>query len=102
MLTKSTADKLRAYVAKGGKLVSEGCAGYFGDGGTVGTVQPNLGLDQLFGARETYGQFTPDLLTKLSLTVRGKEIGGRTGTFCRSTANRAAVTRRWGSMPMDT
>jgi beta-galactosidase len=77
MLKKSTADKLRDYVAKGGKLVSEGCPGYFGDGGTVGTVQPNLGLDQLFGASETYVQFTPDLLTKLTLTVKGKEIVGQ-------------------------
>jgi beta-galactosidase len=77
MLTKSTAQKLRDYVAKGGKLVSEGCPGYFGDGGTVGTVQPNLGLDQLFGARESYVQFTPDLLTKLTLTVRDKQIGGQ-------------------------
>jgi beta-galactosidase len=77
MLKKSTADKLRDYVAKGGKLVSEGCPGYFGDGGTVGTIQPNLGLDQLFGARETYVQFTPDLLTKLTLTVKGTEIGGQ-------------------------
>jgi beta-galactosidase len=77
MLKKSTADKLRDYVAKGGKLVSEGCPGYFGDGGTVGTIQPNLGLDQLFGARETYVQFTPDLLTKLTLTVKGMEIGGQ-------------------------
>jgi beta-galactosidase len=77
MLKRTTADKLRDYVAKGGKLVSEGCPGYFGDGGTVGTVQPNLGLDQLFGARETYVQFTPDLLGKLSLTVRDKAIGGQ-------------------------
>uniref|UniRef100_Q01PB7 beta-galactosidase n=1 Tax=Solibacter usitatus (strain Ellin6076) TaxID=234267 RepID=Q01PB7_SOLUE len=77
MLKQSTADKLRDFVAKGGKLVSEGCPGYFGDGGTAGTVQPNLGLDKLFGARETYVQFTPDLLTKLKLTVRGKEIGGQ-------------------------
>ena len=76
MLKKSTADKLRDYVAKGGKLVSEGCPGYFGDGGTVGTVQPNLGLDQLFGARETYVQFTPDILDKLTLTVKDKQIGG--------------------------
>ena len=76
MLKKSTADKLRDYVAKGGKLISEGTPGYFGDGGTVGTVQPNLGLDQLFGARETYVQFTPDLLDKLTLTVKGKQIGG--------------------------
>jgi beta-galactosidase len=76
LLKKSTADKLRDYVAKGGKLISEGCPGYFGDGGAVGTVQPNLGLDQLFGARETYVQFTPDLLDKLTLTVQGKQIGG--------------------------
>ena len=77
MLRKATADKLRDYVAKGGKLVSEGCPGYFGDGGTVGVVQPNLGLDQLFGARESYVQFTPDLLGKLTLTVRDKQIGGQ-------------------------
>jgi len=50
--------------------------GYFGDGGTVGAVQPNLGLDELFGARETYVQFTPDLLDKLTVTVNGKQIGG--------------------------
>jgi beta-galactosidase len=42
----------------------------------VGTLQPNLGLDQLFGARETYVQFTPDLLDRLTLTVRDKQIGG--------------------------
>jgi beta-galactosidase len=77
MLRKGTADKLREYVAKGGKLVSEGCPGYFGDGGTVGVVQPNYGLDDLFGARETYVQFTPDLLGKLTLTVRDKQIGGQ-------------------------
>ena len=76
MLKKATADKLRDYVARGGKLVSEGTPGYFGDGGTVGTVQPNLGLDQLFGAREAYVQFTPDLLGNLTLTVQGKQIGG--------------------------
>jgi beta-galactosidase len=77
MLKKPTAQRLRDYVAKGGRLVSEGCPGYFGDGGTVGTVQPNLGLDQLFGARETYVQFTPDLLGKLTLTVKGEEIVGQ-------------------------
>jgi beta-galactosidase len=76
-LTRATAGKLRAYVANGGVLVSEGCPGYFGDGGRVGTVQPNLGLDELFGARETYVQFTPDLLTKLTLTVQGHAIGGQ-------------------------
>lgn len=76
-LKKSTADKLRAYVANGGRLVSEGCPGYFGDGGRVGTTQPNLGLDEVFGARESYVQFTPDLLTKLSVTVQGHPVGGQ-------------------------
>jgi beta-galactosidase len=31
----------------------------------------------LFGAREAYVQFTPDLLGKLSLTVQGHPIGGQ-------------------------
>jgi beta-galactosidase len=77
MLRKSTADKLKDYVAKGGTLVSEGCPGYFGEGGTVGAVQPNLGLDQVFGARETYIQFTPDLLGNLNLTINDKQVGGQ-------------------------
>ena len=76
-LRQATANKLRAYVANGGTLVSEGCPGYFGDGGRVGTVQPNLGLDELFGARESYVQFTPDLLTKLTATVQGRPVGGQ-------------------------
>jgi beta-galactosidase len=77
MLNQSTADKLRDYVSKGGHLISEGCPAYFGDGGSAGAIQPNLGLDQLFGARESYVQFTPDLLTKLTLTVQDHPIGGQ-------------------------
>src|SRR5581483_4754872 len=63
--------------ANGGKLISEGCPAYFGDSASVGTIQPNLGLDELFGARESYVQFTPDLLTRLPLTVQGKPITGQ-------------------------
>jgi beta-galactosidase len=77
LLKQSTADKLREYVANGGVLVSEGCPAYFGGGGSVGTTQPNLGLDAVFGARESYVQFTPDLLGKLALTVRGHAISGQ-------------------------
>jgi beta-galactosidase len=76
MLKKTTADKLRDYVAKGGKLVSEGTPGYFGDGARAGVVQPNLGLDQLFGARESYVEFNPDLVNNLTLTVKDRQIGG--------------------------
>jgi len=91
MLARETADRLAAWVRRGGTLVSEGCPGYFGDRGHVGTTQPNLGLDEVFGARETYVEFTPDLLGDLSLTVAGAPAWGglflqayepTTGTAC--------------------
>jgi beta-galactosidase len=77
MLKKETVDKLRAYVEQGGTLISEGLPAYFGDHGHAGETQPNYGLDELFGARERYVEFTPDLLDKLVLTVNGRHIGGR-------------------------
>ena len=49
----------------------------FGDHGRAGPTQPNYGLDKLFGAKESYVEFTPDLLDKLTLKVRGQEIFGR-------------------------
>ncbi|MBK5293098.1 MAG: beta-galactosidase [Acidobacteriia bacterium] len=76
-LKEATAKKLAAYVQQGGILVSEGLPGYFGERGKVGTRQPNYGLDQLFGVRESYVEFTPDLLNDLKLNVQGKAIGGR-------------------------
>jgi len=77
MLKQETARKLTEYVAQGGKVICEGCPGYFGDRGHVGEVQPNLGLDTLFGASEKYVEFVPDLLENLTLTVRGSKIHGR-------------------------
>ncbi|PYS54720.1 MAG: hypothetical protein DMG13_07115 [Acidobacteria bacterium] len=77
MLKEATAAKLRQYVERGGCLISEGLPAYFGDGGRAGTAQPNLGLDKLFGAKESYVEFTPDLLEDLALKVRGSQIFGR-------------------------
>ncbi len=77
MLKQETAAKLIAFVERGGSLVSEGLPAYFGDRGHVGETQPNFGLDRLFGAEETYVEFTPDLLDDLRLTVRGANLGGR-------------------------
>ena len=77
MLKQETADKLISYVEKGGKLICEGLPAYFGDAGHVGEVQPNFGLDSLFGAREKYVEFTPDLLDNLTLQVRDSKISGR-------------------------
>jgi beta-galactosidase len=77
MLKKETVTKLRAYVEQGGTLISEGLPAYFGDHGRAGETQPNYDLDELFGARERYVEFTPDLLEKLLLTVNGHRINGR-------------------------
>ena len=54
-----------------------GCLAYFGDHGHVGTVQPNYGLDEVFGARESYVEFTPDISNDLMLEVKGSKIYGR-------------------------
>jgi beta-galactosidase len=58
-------------------MLKKGLPAYFGDHGHVGEVQPNYGLDELFGARERYVEFTPDLLDNLELTVNGHRINGR-------------------------
>ncbi|MEO5997853.1 MAG: beta-galactosidase [Chitinophagaceae bacterium] len=107
MLKQETANKLLKYVENGGQLICEGLPGYWGDGGHVGEVQPNLGLDKLFGARQKYVEFTPDLLDTLKLQVRGSKIDGRyflqqysaeggniVGTF--SNGSPAAVENKFG------
>jgi beta-galactosidase len=76
MLKQSTADKLVRWVEAGGALVVEGCPAYWGDGAHVGTVQPNLGLDALFGARESYVEFTPDILGELQFNLSGTPVRG--------------------------
>ena len=77
MLKSGSAKKLMEYVRGGGALVSEGLPGYFGDHGKVGTVQPNDELDRMFGAKESYVEFTPDILDNLTMKVRGSQIYGR-------------------------
>jgi beta-galactosidase len=77
MLKQATADRLKKYVQNGGTLICEGLPGYFGDHGHVGTVQPNLGLDALFGVREKYVEFDPDLSEQMTLEVKGSKIFGR-------------------------
>ena len=73
MLKQETAAKLRKFVEQGGTLVSEGLPGYFGDHGHVGTVQPNYGLDEVFGAREIYVEFAPDISDDLMFEVKGSQ-----------------------------
>src|SRR5690606_30360250 len=51
--------KLRAWVEAGGTLICEGLPAYFGEHGTVDTVQPGQGLDAVFGALEADVVFAP-------------------------------------------
>ncbi len=78
-LSRETADRLRDWVAGGGTLISEGCPGYFDEYGHAQTSQPGLGLGGLFGVRESYVEFTPDLLGDLTFEVDGATTRG--GTF---------------------
>lgn len=82
MLTSETAARIKAWVAGGGTLISEGCPAYWGDRAHVGEIQPNLGLDEVFGARESYVEFTPDLLDDLEMNVLGAFMWG--GTYLQS------------------
>jgi beta-galactosidase len=77
MLKSETVAKLRKYVEQGGTLVSEGLPGYFGDHGHVGKVQPNYGLDEVFGAKESYVEFMPDISDGLMFQVNDSKIHGR-------------------------
>lgn len=61
-LSDEAARALTQWVEAGGTLISEGCPAYFDTSGHAGQVQPNLGLDRLFGARQSYVEFTPDLM----------------------------------------
>jgi beta-galactosidase len=76
MLSAKTAGALKDWVEAGGTLVAEGCPAYFGDGFRASMTQPGGGLDELFGVRESYMEFTPDLLGDLALTVAGDRIWG--------------------------
>jgi len=91
MLTKASAEKLKDWVNAGGQLISEGCPGYFGDGGTAGTRQPNtvFGFDEFFGVKQTYVEFVPDILTDMEFSFLGRTVSG--GTFVQTYACDTAV-----------
>ncbi len=77
MLSAKTVSKLCEFVRKGGTLISEGLPAYFGDGAHASAKQPRPELQELFGAKETDVDFTPDLLENLTFRMGEHSIGGR-------------------------
>jgi beta-galactosidase len=77
MMKPETVAKLKEYVSNGGTLICEGLPAYFGEHGHVGEVQPNYGLDEVFGARESYVEFLADIHNDLRMEVHGNAIYGR-------------------------
>jgi beta-galactosidase len=75
-LSAETAQRLKEWVTAGGTLISEGCPAYWGDGTHVSVEQPGYGLGEVFGATEAYVEFTPDILTGLTLEWNGIEAAG--------------------------
>jgi beta-galactosidase len=82
MFTAEQARRITRWVEQGGMLVAEACPGYFGDRGHVGVVQPNMGLDEVFGAREHDVEFMPDIGDRIHFTFDGKPVDG--GGFLQS------------------
>jgi beta-galactosidase len=76
MLAAEQADRLKSWVEKGGTLIAEACPGYFGDRGRVGQVQPNMGLDAVFGAREEEVEFMPDIGNCIQFDMDGRAVDG--------------------------
>jgi beta-galactosidase len=79
---QQVADRLAAWVAAGGQLIAEACPGYFGDHGHVGTRQPNLGLDAVFGAVEDEVEFMPDIGDRIGFAFDGLDV--QSGGFLQS------------------
>ncbi len=97
MLSQATATRLRDWVAAGGNLVAEGCPGYFGEGGHVGSLQPGLGLDELFGVREAYVEFAPDLVEGVAVTVDAAPV--RAALFMQAYTTDVASAPGEGTVP---
>ncbi len=76
-ITEQHVRLIKEWVLKGGTLISEGCPGYFGGNLHVGETQPNLGLDELFGALEKRVEFMSDIDTPFRLEgVESSYVGG--------------------------
>ncbi len=93
MLSQASAAALASWVEGGGTLIAEGCPAYFGDRGRVGTRQPNYGMDAVFGVRESYVEFTPDLSDGFDMGIDGLNVPG--GLFLQAYDLAGGTARGW-------
>jgi beta-galactosidase len=75
-LTRKHVEKLKNWIKQGGILIAEACPGYIGDNLEAGMVQPNNGLDELFGVKEKRVEFMPDILTDIIFDIFEINVGG--------------------------
>nr|WP_274653349.1 beta-galactosidase trimerization domain-containing protein [Paenibacillus humicola] len=90
LMEREDARKLTEWVEKGGKLICQGCPAYFGDTGRVGTLQPDFGLNVLFGVKQHEAEFMPDL-DDIRFHYAGKEVRG--GLFMQSYISEGAEVK---------
>ena len=79
-------EKLKSWIYDGGKLVAEGCYGYFDGHGHAHTTQPNRGYEEVFGCREKAVSFAPDRWNGLTFQVSNNNMGSTDlvgGALCR-------------------
>ena len=76
LLFEENSRKLLQWVENGGTLISQACPAYFSGLGRAGTVQPNLGWDHMFGAKEAEVELMPDIGDEISFTWEGQPIRG--------------------------
>ena len=75
-MNKAHALALQEWVKNGGTLICEACPAYFGDHLHVGQVQPNWGMDEMFGARQQWVEFMPDINQEIAFSVNGQPVKG--------------------------
>lgn len=82
-LTRKHQEQLCRWVERGGRLISEGCPGYFD--GMMHTDPEGAGrlLDRLFGVRQTAAEFAPNLAKKTKIELWGETVfcGGYVQTY---------------------
>lgn len=91
LLPEALARRLTEWIAAGGTLISEACPGYFGDRGRVHVAQPGNGLDAVFGAREAFVEFMPDIAGRNHVVMDGSILP--CGGFRQSYALAGGVAR---------